>query len=441
MRYHYLAVILFGVFSVPAMAMDNSPSPQNSGAQSNEFRESFAQFDVFTNRPRLYAQGALYVTGLNQVCLGPMYVNGGIGIFPNFWVLDEFSAVCKGFRYYANYSAYMRGVYNNPEASNYINILEYWNTQYSNEPRFYKCAELLSNPITLPVYGQDERTSDLATNAGWVLPDDYPLWDASKGRKFTIDLVDPTSAEGDGQIQCRQFLGFDDAPTTPIPLFGPTLEETLPGIHHAVVVRGDIVSLQGILDGRLTIAAVQTSPLDSLGNIGITGDIRYASIIANPDFKYPAMADLLISDMDQLYPDFEKIQALRDQIFAVKDMLGIYAEGDVIIKIKNLNGELVPKADPMYLDGIVMATGASTDTLSGKFQAEGYRSRDPHELFQLGSVVENTNGILANITGGRHVAGLKAYRTWDFRCARYGQAPPYFPLTGRVFSKNGWIIE
>jgi hypothetical protein len=416
--------------------------------QATVGQENFARFEQFTDYGDVWTSGYLHFTGFETVFFGPYHINSGVGLWPNLWFCESASSsATSGVRYFANYNAYVSGVYNKADAINYVNIMKYYNTTYKHEPKFYKGLSIRPK-ITLPgELGTDFRAKELRDKAGLTLPTSLasyidpdtslPFYDSSKGKKFVIEAKNPSNSNGDGILEIRQYRG-KNAQNQPI--YGPTVTKSISDINGAMIVYGDIESFKGVIDGRLTVGAFKTGTNSSDGNIKIDGDLEYESRKANTNFKYSDAPDLYTNNGADVNLSF--VQGLKDQVYALDDICGIVAEKEVIIPRYDLGGTAVGNttSDPLYLDCIVMATGSSTSSLTdGSFYPEDMLNRPTGKANRVGGLIQSRAKSWALFSGGTHTAGLDGPSIWDFRAIQPGGAPPFFPTTGsNEYLPNSW---
>lgn len=326
--------------------------------QATLTQQNFARYELFINDfGPVWDPGYVYFEGLGSVFMGPVNINTGCAFFPNFWSLSEVtSAAPKGTRMYADWDSYLSGVYGKSDAKDYVNILNYMSSTYPNAPQFYGGLRNLPDPISLPNDMKvDLRAQKLRDNAGLTLPDNYPGYIASAGPNFVIDLTNPGGSSS--QITIRQYLGDSNGH----PAYGPSQVTSVSEVNGAMIVKGNVVSLQGVLNGRLTIGVFSdTSNPTTSGNVDITGDVQYQSRVDIADFKYTDAPEVFTADGSGINQSY--ITQLQGQLDHVTDILGIVAEGDVTVMEKDLDGNEIAKdrTDPIYIDAVVMATGAST---------------------------------------------------------------------------------
>ena len=258
--------------------------PFSRRVQATLTQENFAKYERFINNFGGVSQnGRLVFIGLGTVYIGPMNINSGAAIWPNFWALSEVTtAASGGVRQYADPTTYSNGVNNNSSANNYLNILNYYNPTYNQAPQFLGGLRILPQSVALPQdMNNDSRAQKLRDNAGLNLPADYPGYVAAAGPNFVVDLAN-AGGNGNGQITVRQLLRT----VGNTPIYGAPLVRTVNGINGAMVVKGNVVSLKGTLDGRLTIGVFKTTDNPDAGNVGITGDLQYESRLSQNNFQY-----------------------------------------------------------------------------------------------------------------------------------------------------------
>jgi hypothetical protein len=266
----------------------------------------------------------------------------------------------------------------------------------------------------------------LVDNAGLTLPDAYAGYNAAAGPNFAITLSNPTNIAGNGQITVQQYLGKVKG----APSYGPSLVTTVGAVNGAVVVKGNIVSLQGVLNGRLTIGALAAASDPSGGNVNITGNLQYNSVMNNPSFQFPNPANLVTASgaVNTSY-----VNTLQSQLNNVTDILGIVAEGNVMIPQTDLNGNAIAAtpSQPLYIDAVVMATGASTSTPGGGgFGVVNELTRPPGQAYFLGGMIQNEQLSWGLYNGSGITNGINETGMWDDRASQAGGAPPFFPTTG-----------
>ena len=393
-------------------------------------QQNFAKYELFTNNyGGVWTPGYLQFMGLGQVYMGPININSGVAFFPDFWSLSQITcAATGGVNLYSDYNTYVSDVYGNSAANNSVDILQYWNSTYATAPQFYGGLTMIPQPITLPTQmSTDIRAAALVSNAGLVLPDNYPGYNSTAGPNFVVNLSNPTgTAQGAGKISVSQYLGTVNG----APSYGPALVTNVSAVKGAMIVKGNIVSLQGVLNGRLTIAAFAESSDPSGGNVDITGSLQYNSLLSNSNFQYPNPASIVNANNTVNTSYVSTIQA---QLNSVTDILGIVSEGNVMIQQNDLNGNSVAASPstPIYIDAVVMATGASTSTPGGGgFGVQNELTRPPGQAYVLGGMIQNVNLSWALYNGNGITNGLAQTEMWDKRASAAGGAPPFFPTTG-----------
>ena len=397
--------------------------------QATFFLENFAKYESFVNDyGGVWSPGYLQFEGFDSVFLGPYHCNSGIAFWPNLWMVNEAStAAPKGVRYFANYSTYVAGVYGKPDANDYANILQYYSSAFPNAPQFYKGLNVLPQPISLPDdLNVDMRSEQLRTNAGLKLPDDYPSYDSSKGADFVVAL----DASDGGKVRVKQFLGNVGGH----PTYGDEQVYNVNDINNAMIVYGNIRSLQGTLDGKLTIGAFRKhdlNPDDPGGAVDITGSLNYAS--RPEDISYTDAPGLYTEDHSGINLDY--VATLLNQLNQVTDVLGIVSEANVTIKERDLDGNLVAADvnNPIHIDAIVMATGSATDKSDdGGFAVENFLTRAKGAALTIGGQIQNHGYSWALYSGDNFTNGILQTRLWDQRAYQPGGAPPFFPTTGNL---------
>lgn len=402
-------------------------------------QQNFARYEYFVNDfGGVWSPGYLQFEGFGSVFFGPYHSNTGAAFWPNLWMLKETTTSApNGVRTYADFSTYM-AVYGDASAHSSVNILNYFNGTFNQAPKFYGGLTTLPAPISLPSdMNTDTRATQLRTNAGLKLPADYAGYDATKGPNFAIDISSPTSNPADSLVQIRQVLSISGGVAT----YGPTRSFNINTVNNSMIVYGNVKSLKGVLNGKLTIAAMKSTEVADAGNIDVTGNLEYASRKANPNFKYTDSPDLYTgggSGINQAYVD-----TLMNQLNTVTDVLGLVAEKDVMIKERDLANTPIAAnpATPLYIDAIVMATGGSTaSTTDGGFGVENFLTRPVEKAFFLGGSIQNYGKSWALYNGsGVATNGIVSTRLWDQRAYKPGGAPPYFPSTGTLqFLNQSW---
>ncbi len=172
-----------------------------------------------------------------------------------------------------------------------------------------------------------------------------------------------------------------------------------PSFKGVIFVNGN-VALSGVLRGRVTVAAT--------GNILIADDLVYAT---NPG------AGLC------------------------RDMLGLFAGGDVIVADNTLNSPVQPTSannwftyddtKDEFIDGVVLALNEFTV----ENYASGATKAEPCEaslwgrgcLYLTGGVIQKQRGAVGTITSPGGTGYLKRY---SYDACAYSDPPPYFPTTG-----------
>jgi hypothetical protein len=210
-------------------------------------------------------------------------------------------------------------------------------------------------------------------------------------------------------------------------------------MNNSMIVYGDIVEMKGTVDGRLTVGAFKGTG-GTTGKITVVGSVQYQSRLDADQFVYSDDPDLFTNNGADVNIDF--VENLRDQVYALDDILGIVSETDVIVAKKNLAGQdiAVGYSNPIYLDMIVMATGGgTTSTTDGSFYPEDMLNRPIGRAHRFGGVIQNRAGGWSLYSSGNHTAGLNGPSLWDFRATQPNGAPPYFPTTGIMdYTPNSW---
>jgi Tfp pilus assembly protein PilX len=402
-------------------------------------QENFAKYEMFTNNfGGVWTPGYLQFLGLGAVYMGPIHFNSGVAFWPDFWSLSQVTVSTSGpTNIYSNYGDYVGAVYGNSAANNDVNILQYWDSTYPTAPYFGGGLDVMPTPVSLPSsMATDPRAAPLVNNAGLVLPDNYPSYNASAGPNFVVTLASPTSSVGSGQIIVKQYLGNSGG----VPTYGPALNTTVTAVNGAMIVKGNIVALSGTLNGRLTIGAFAESTDPSGGNVNITSSLQYYSKVNNPSFQYPNPTSLVNADgsINNTY-----VSTIQGQLNNLTDMLGIVAEGNVMIPQYDLNGNAIsPSASqPIYVDAVVMATGVSTSTPGGGgFGVQNELTRPPGSAYFLGGMIQNV-ALSWGLYGGSGITnGLAQTEFWDKRASTANGAPPFFPTTGYyAILANSWV--
>ncbi len=405
--------------------------------QTTLFQENFAKYEYFVNDfGGVWTPGYFHFEGFNSVFLGPYHTNSGVAFWPNLWfVNDATTAASKGVRYFADYNTY-KSIYGKSDASDYANILQYYSGTFDNAPQFYHGLNVLSDPVSMPsdmTSAAEPRTKELRNKAGLKLPEDYKGYDKTKGPNFAINLNASGKKTDDGKVEVRQYLGpkSDGKPS-----YGPKRTYKIKDINSAMIVYGNIRSLEGDLDGKLTVGAFRKipdasdpDPTDPGGAVDITGSLNYAS--RPDDLSYTDAPGLYTADGKGINQDY--VTTLLDQMDQVSDILGIVSEGDVMIKERDLDGNLVAadENNPIHLDAIVMATGSATSaTDDGGYGVENFKTRAKGAALAIGGQIQNYGHSWALYSGNNLTNGILQTRLWDQRAYKPGGAPPFFPTTG-----------
>ena len=390
--------------------------------------DNFAKYEFFVNNyGGVWGPGWYQFEGFGSTYLGLYHVNTGIAFWPNFWANKEVtSAASGGVRYFADWSTY--NVYGDPAANNYVNILNYYSSTWSQSPKFYGGITTLPAPISLPAdMNTDARAVKLRQNDGLTLPAGYSGYDSTKGANFTVDIVSATSNPADSQVVVKQYLGKSGS----VPLYGSTRTYNINGINNSMIVYGNISSLKGTLNGKLTIAAMKSATVSGTGAIDITGDLQYKSRMANAEFQYADSAALYTAngaDINQAAVD-----GLLNQANTVTDSLGLISEKDILIKERDLDGNRIAAGTAVYVDATVMAKGANSGTADGgQFGPENPQTRPIGTCYIFGGSVQNYQNFWAQYSGSTQTNGLQAVRLWDKRNYQQGGGPPNFPTTGNL---------
>ncbi|MGI8891443.1 MAG: hypothetical protein ACR2G0_11755 [Chthoniobacterales bacterium] len=425
--------------STATSASDARTRPFSRRVQTTLFQENFAKYEYFVNDfGGVWTPGYFHFEGFGSVFLGPYHTNSGVGFWPNLWfVNDATTAAPKGVRYFSDYNTY-QGIYGKSDASDYANIMQYYSSTFDNAPQFYHGLNVLSDPISMPAdmtSTAEPRTAELRDNAGLELPRDYKGYDATKGANFAIEMDAAGGKSNDGKVYVKQYLGLKSDGK---PYYGPKRTYKVKDINSAMIVYGNIKSLQGTLDGKLTIGAFRKQPdakdpdpSDPGGAVDITGSLNYAS--RPDDLSYTDAPGLYTADGKGINQDY--VATLLDQMDKVTDILGIVSEGDVMIKEKDLDGQLVAADvnNPIHLDAIVMATGSATSaTTDGGYGVENFKTRAKGAALAIGGEIQNYGYSWALYSGNNMTNGLVKTRLWDQRAYKPGGAPPFFPTTGNL---------
>lgn len=407
-------------------------------------QENFARYELFVNNfGGVWGPGYVQFLGAGIVYMGPININSGVAFFPDLYCLSEVTTAAPGGEnVYPDFDTFWSDVYGNSAANNCVNLLQYWSSTYPTAPQFYGGLTLEPNPVTLPSdISTDPRSAALVNNAGLTLPNNYVGYNSAAGPNFVINLSNPNNTNGNGQITVQQYLGTSNG----VPQFGPSLVTTVGAVKGAVVVNGNIVSLSGTLSGRLTIGALAASSDPSGGNVNITGNLEYQSVANNPNFQYANPATL-INPPTSASPNGSinqaQVQALQSQLQSSGDMLGIVSEGNVMIQQNDLYGNPIANNSsvPLYIDAVVMATGASTSTPGGGgFGVQNFTTRPPGQAYFLGGMIQNTYLNWSVFSGSGITSGINQTELWDKRASQPATAPPFFPTTsGYTFYSNSW---
>ncbi len=397
--------------------------------QTTLFQENFAKYEYFVNDfGGVWQPGYFQFEGFGSVFLGPYHCNSGVGFWPNLWMVnDATTAAPGGVRYFANYGTYS-SIYGQSSANDYANIMQYYSGTFKNAPQFYKGLNVLPKPVSMPTdMNVDTRSQQLRDNAGLILPAGYNGYDASKGPNFTIELDSGDNNVNNGTVIVKQYLGTVNGN----PSYGPKRTYKIKSINNAMVVYGNIKSLQGTLDGQLTIGALRDPSVPNSGSVDITGSLNYAS--RPDDMSYTDAPGLYTADGSGINQDY--VSTLLDQLNQVTDILGIVSEADVMIKEKDLDGNLVAADvnNPIHLDAVVMATGSSTaSTKDGGYGVENFKTRAKGAALSIGGEIQNYGYSWALYSGNTFTNGILKTRLWDQRAYKPGGAPPFFPTTGNL---------
>ncbi len=397
--------------------------------QTTLFQENFAKYEYFVNDfGGVWMPGYFQFEGFGSVFLGPYHCNSGLAFWPNLWAVnDATTAASGGVRYFADYNSY-KSIYGKSDANDYVNILQYYSSTFKNAPQFYKGLNVLPEPVSMPTDMKvDTRSQQLRDNAGLILPANYNGYDPSKGPNFSVELTD-AGKSNNGKVIVQQYLGpkADGSPS-----YGPKRTYNIKDINNAMVVYGNIKSLQGTVDGQLTIGALRDPAVPNSGSVDITGSLNYAS--RPDDMSYTDAPGLYTADGSGINQDY--VSTLLDQLNQVTDILGIVSEADVMIKEKDLDGNLVAADvnDPIHLDAVVMATGSSTSsTKDGGYGVENFKTRAKGAALSIGGEIQNYGYSWALYSGNSFKNGILKTRLWDQRAYKPGGAPPFFPTTGNL---------
>lgn len=393
-------------------------------------QENFAKFELFTNNfGGVWSPGYVQFMGLGMVFMGPVNYNSGVAFFPNYWSLSPVTCYAPGGnQVYANWGSYLAGVYGNNAANNCVDILQYYDSTYGTAPTFWgnpnpSVPTIITKPTALPA--NLSADSVLTTGAGLTLPDNYPSYNSSAGPNFVVTLTDDGHA-ANGEITVQQYLGTSGG----VPQLGPALTTRVQTVNGAMVVKGNITSLQGTLNGNLTIAALAPSTYPSGGNINITGNLQYQSRVKDSSFQYANPNDIVNANGTE---NTSYVNTVQSQLTNITDMLGIVAEGDVVIPQYDMYGNAISPnpSTPINVDGIVMATGVSTaSTYGGSFAVQNPLGRPAGQINFFGGIVQNQGTSWALFSGDSVTNGLNETELWDKRASQPGSAPPFYPTTG-----------
>ena len=484
-------------YNVISTAVTTSPSLPTIArrVQATLWEPNFATYESFINNygPIYNAQG-YYFEGFNEIFLGPYHVNSGIAFWPNIWFLSQVSSGGTAKNTYATTSVYNSAITGNPTAAmSAVSILNYYNSTYNVPPVFQGGLSYgVSNQITLPTdMNLDMKTQALKNNAGLTIssgtittPGPYtrsvPSYSSTAGANYavtvsgsllTVQQVGTTgtlgltgSANYWGPAVTYNISGTQDATVSgTVVTYSKTGPQnvvlsgtTVHSINNALIVYGNIVSLQGTLSGSLTVAAFETGIASGDGNINITGSLQYATVLSYPTntgttFQYGESTANLIQSGTINTSVANTLQAqLSNTANPITDILGIVAEGSVTIPQYDLYAHAVATGTgtPMNVDAIIMATGGSLGALAssgstGGFAAQNYLNRSTGAVNFLGGMIQNNFGQWAQFTSGNLTNGILENRLWDWRPTSKNSpiSPPFFPKTGTlIFYPGSWKV-
>ena len=427
----------------------NAVHPFSRRVQSTLYRENFSKYELLVEKTIQWDPNANWVAyyGLGQVFFGPMHSNSGVGMFPNLWFLSPFTTAAKGnppVRQYNDINTYFNQILHQQSAYDYINMLSSFGS-FTVPPKFYAGMAAGVPPVTMPSDKNATGMQDLYNNAKLKLPADYAGYDSSKGPNFDIQFNDPSSANGNGTITYRQYLGQNQNS----PQYGPAVTAGLATID-SIAVTGNVVGLAGTIDGRVTLGAFDTATSPSHagnGQIHITGSLEYESrksyqSVYGTEFQYSDAPQLYTSDGQDVNLNY--VETLKQQVNRINDILGLVAEQDVVVNERDLDGQRIGNGlgSPrwLYLDGIVMATGTSSGGDTGTYWPENVTGRPPGKALRFGNLASHVKQDWDYYNGnGTHTNGFVGPTLYDFRAADPTKTPPLFPTTGDyVVRENSW---
>jgi hypothetical protein len=419
----------------------------NRRVQSSFYKESLSRYELLVDKSVQWKSGESWVAyyGLGQVFFGPVHSNSGMGLFPNLWFLNTCTSACTGnppVRQYTKLSPdYWNAVFQKSAAYSYINILTNYST-FMVPPKFYSGMQAGAGlHMTVPDSKVNSNMNELYTMANIKLPEHYgpektnTSYNASKGPNFVVEFSGETSANNNGTVTYKQYLGLVDE----IPTYGPAYTESLTTCE-ALIVTGNIVGMSGTIDGRITVGAFDTVTAPSYagkGQIKLTGNLQYESRL---DYQNTYGSPFLYSDAPNLYTNngqdinLSYVESLKEQVGRVDDVLGLVSEGDVMVMEKDLSGDVIGNgySNPLYLDCVVLATGASSSgTGDGTYCPENVTTRVQGKVYRFGNMQSTVKQDWDYYQGSGHTNGFIGPSMYDFRMLDPALTPPLFPTTGR----------
>lgn len=372
--------------------------------------ETFAYYEDFAlNFQDLQNENKFSFYGANSIIDGPIHYNTGFTTFGDVIFEGDVS-------YYSPLNIFSFDTAKRLKKFDFLSLKKETNiiNYQENSARFCKGLKKIKNPIRLPSLNSSDLKFHKLFNAKKFLElprDDRFYTNTSTLPQYSIQLADDSNdINDDGYIVVKQYLGKDK--NTGTPLFSPSTTVKINDVSNLVIVNGNIVSLEGVLDGKLTIVARNMSSKqgESGGNVYITDSLFYES-----------KQKLSASSNSPLYG-------------VLDDMLGIIAERNVLIAEKNLEGKFVgADEEQIEIDGFII-TGASSNLDSGNegyFSAEKYDSRKTGSLLFFGGRAGGRVGMFYKTNEeGDQISGLLPTVQWDSRGAF--SPPPYFPTTGNL---------
>jgi len=464
----------------------------NCRAQVEVTQESFAKYEQFVDFADAWDSPYLKeYQDFGTIGLGPIHSNSGCNIFSSCLFAKPVTSGASGSgsdnpaRFYPDiWSMYYWVRNNDPASQNYVNVAgPQPDLGYPYETIFYGGLSVNEPTIDLPGVGNntEDRTRALRENSQINLPADDTAAEPPRSQAYpkgtngdymyVLEFSDPSGSANNGQVTVKQYLGWKSAekndPGYKVADYRTVGTYDLDSSGQGILVSGDIIGIRGVIDGRVTVGAID-HPDGGIGggNIYVTGQLQYESRMNYSDgegnpFEFPDRNQL--TSGGQLNEDY--YASLGAQVGGLDDILGIVADGSVLVpegaesggaaafrtngankknpKFNKFKGTVdliaangtkgspssVPSgANRFFLDGIVMSTGyngpgATFEAINSLYRKHGW-------IHTLGGIATLRRPRWNLFTGSTWTGGIQRYKYWDMRMSDPTQAPPFFPLTG-----------